>query len=380
MKIASIIAEYNPFHNGHKYQIEKIKNSYSDYLVIIMSTSFVQRGEPAIIDKFTRAKVAVDNGASLVIENPVIYSASNAEIFSKGALNILNSFGTIDRLYFGSENPVDELSNINKKIDDNLKDESILKNLKDGHSYIVAREMAMDFLSSDEKNILKLPNNILAMEYMRAINDFNSDITAHSIKRKNVNHDSFEFINEFASASLIRKLILDGENYKKFVPSYDFGEVHELDDYFDILKYILINRNLDFNKYYDYEVGLENRLFNNLDSKNIYDFVEKTHSKRHSRSRIKRLLVSMLLDLNKELIKKSFDYPYIRVLALDERGAEILRSSKNKNIIGSFKKYYDSSTGVQKEMLDREILATNLYNLRSGKMNLDFTHKIYKKT
>ncbi|WP_268875155.1 nucleotidyltransferase family protein [Peptoniphilus porci] len=103
MKIASIIAEYNPFHNGHAYQIQKIKNEYSDYIIIIMSGNFVQRGEPAIINKFKRAKIAVDNGASLVLELPLIYSTSNAEIFAHGGINILNSMGIVDRLYFGSE-------------------------------------------------------------------------------------------------------------------------------------------------------------------------------------------------------------------------------------------------------------------------------------
>lgn len=379
MKIASIIAEYNPFHNGHKYQIERIKTSYTDYIVVIMSTSFVQRGEPAIIDKFTRAKIAIKNGASLVIENPVIYSSSNAEIFSKGAINILDSFGIIDRLYFGSENNLSELLDINKKISENISEDLIQKYLSEGNSFIKAREMAMDFLTEDEKNILKGSNNILALEYIKALEKKKAKIEPHSIKRKGTEHDSILSTENIASASLIRNLIKENRNYKNFVPNYEFSDIHELNDYFDILKYILINKNINFDKYFDYEIGLENRMFDNLDAKNMGDFVEKVHSKRHSRARIKRLIISILLNLDKNLIFDSFSHPYIRILGLDDRGTEILKYSKNKNIIGSFKKYYDFADSIDKNVLDKEILATNLYNLKNGKMNLDFTNKIYKK-
>lgn len=379
MKIASVIAEYNPFHNGHKYQIEKIKSLYTDYIVVIMSTNFVQRGEPAIIDKFTRAKIAIENGASLVVENPVVYSSSNAEIFARGAVNILNSFGAIDRLYFGSENNLPELIEINHKIHDNLSEETIQKYLNEGNSFIKAREMAMDFLTENEKNTLKGSNNILALEYIRALEDLKSKIKPHSVKRIGVEHDSLSPSQNIASASHIRNLIKEGNGYDKFIPNYRFSDIHELDDYFDILKYLLINKNINFDKFFDYEVGLENRMFNNLDAKSMDDFVEKVHSKRHSRSRIKRLIISILLDLDKSLILDSFSHPYIRILGLDNRGIEILKHSKNKNIIGSFKKYYDNASSIEKKVLNKEVLATNLYNLKSGNMNLDFINKIYKK-
>lgn len=380
MKIASIVAEYNPFHNGHKYQIEKIKNEYTDYIIVIMSTSFVQRGEPAIIDKFTRAKIAIDNGASLVIENPVIYSTANAELFSKGAINILNSFQSIDKLFFGSENELKELINIKEKIDSNFDDKKIKTFIDDGYSYIKSKELAMDFLSAYEKNIYKKPNNILAFEYLNALEKLKSKITPHSIIRKSVNHDSFYPSDNFASASLIRNLIKNKTDYTKYTPNYNIYDIHLLDDYFDIIKYKILTQNCNFENYFDYEVGLENRMFNNLDSKDAEEFIERTHSKRHSKSRIKRLLIQILLDLDKNLILESFNFPYIRVLGLDDRGAEILNTSNNKNIISSFKKYYDSSIGIQKQILDKEILATNLYNYKSGNMGLDFTHKIYKKT
>ena len=378
MKIASIIAEYNPFHKGHAYQINKIKEDYTDFIVIIMSGNFVQRGEPAIIDKYNRAKIAVDNGASLVLELPLVYSTSNAEIFSLGATNILNSMGIIDRLYFGSENDASTLKNLSEKIYKNLDDEKIKKFLAYGNSYIKSRELAMDFLSQEEKEILKKPNNILGLEYLNSLAKLNSKIEAHSIKRKNVNHDDDFSLGDFASASHIRRLAYEGEDVSKFIPDYKLVPENNLENYFEIFKYKMISEKINFNEYFDYEEGLENRLLENIDAKNFEEFIEKVHSKRHSRSRIKRLVIEIILDIKKGLIKNSLKEPYTRVLACDERGIEIFKKSKNKNKIYSFKSFYDSSTGITKEMLDKEILASDLYNIKSGKIKTDFTTEVYK--
>lgn len=379
MKIASIIAEYNPFHNGHAYQIQKIKNEYSDYILVIMSGNFVQRGEPAIINKFERARLAVDNGASLVLELPIHYATSNAEIFARGGISILNSMGIIDRLYFGSEDDASILKNLSEKIKRNLDDDKIKKYLADGNSYIKARELAMDFLSREEKEILKRPNNILGLEYIRSLKKLNSKIQAHSIKRKNVNHKDDFALGEFAPASLIRKLAYEGKDIKKFIPNYELIPENNLENYFEIFKYKMIAEKINFTDYFDYEVGLENRIIENLDSKNFEELIEKVHSKRHSKSRIKRLILEILLDIKKDLIKESFAEPYTRVLACDERGIEILKKSKNKNKIYSFKSFYDKSSDITKDMLDKEILASDLYNIKSGKIKTDFTREVYKK-
>ena len=378
MKIASIIAEYNPFHKGHAYQINKIKKDYTDFIVVLMSGNFVQRGEPAIIDKYKRAKIAVDNGASLVLELPLLYSTSNAEIFSLGATNILNSMGIIDRLYFGSENDASTLKNLSEKIYKNLDDEKIKKFLADGNSYIKSRELAMDFLSQEEKEIIKKPNNILGLEYLNSLAKLDSKIEAHSIKRKNVNHDDDFSLGDFASASHIRRLAYEGEDVSKFIPDYKLVPENNLENYFDIFKYKMISEKINFRDYFDYEEGLENRLLENIDAKNFEEFIEKVHSKRHSRSRIKRLVIEIMLDINKDLIRKSLQEPYTRVLACDKRGVEIFKKSENKNKIYSFKSFYDSSTGITKEMLDKEILASDLYNIKSGKIKTDFTTEVYK--
>ncbi|NMW84788.1 nucleotidyltransferase [Peptoniphilus sp. AGMB00490] len=379
MKIASIIAEYNPFHNGHAYQIQKIKNEYSDYIIIIMSGNFVQRGEPAIINKFKRAKIAVDNGASLVLELPLIYSTSNAEIFAHGGINILNSMGIVDRLYFGSEDNSIILKKLLKKINTNLDDAKIKKFLAEGNSYIKSRELAMDFLPREEKEILKKPNNILALEYIKNLEKLNSKIKPYSIERKNVNHNDDFSIDEFASASYIRRLCYNNEDVNNFIPHYELKVENKLENYFEIFKYKMISEKINFKDYFDYEVGLENRILENLDSKNFEELIEKVHSKRHSKSRIKRLVLEILLDIKKDEIKKSFEEPYTRVLACDKRGIEIFKKSKNKNKIYSFKNFYDKSNGIIKKMLEKEILASNIYNIKNGKINTDFTTEVYKK-
>ena len=379
MKIASIIAEYNPFHKGHAYQIQKIKSEYSDFIVVIMSGNFVQRGEPAIINKFERAKIAVDNGASLVLELPLYYATSNAEIFARGGITILNSMGIIDRLYFGSEDDASTLKILSEKIYKNLDDEKIKKFLAEGNSYIKSRELAMDFLSQKEKEILKKPNNILGLEYIKNLEKLNSKIEAHSMPRKNVNHKDDFALEGFASASHIRSLAYRGEDVSSFLPGYDLVVENKLENYFEIFKYKMLAGKRNFTDYFDYEVGLENRIMENLDAKNFEELIEKVQSKRHSKSRIKRLVLEILLDIKKDSIKKSFETPYTRVLACDERGIEILKKSKNKNKIYSFKSFYDKSTGITKEMLDKEILASDLYNIKSGKIKTDFTKEVYKK-
>ena len=379
MKIASIIAEYNPFHRGHAYQINKIKEDYTDFIVVIMSGSFVQRGEPAIINKYERARVAIDNGASLVLELPLPYATSNAEIFSLGAVNILNSMEIIDRLYFGSEDDVEVLRSLQEKIDKNFDEEKLKKYLSEGKSFIRSRELAMDFLSPGEKEILKRPNNILGLEYLKSLEKLNSSIEAHSIERKNVNHDDDFSLDGFASASHIRRLAYEGEDVSGFLPAYDLVVENKLENYFEIFKYKMISEKINFRDYFDYEEGLENRILENLDAENFYDLIEKVHSKRHSRSRIKRLIIEILLDIKKDLIKNSLKEPYTRVLACDERGLEIFKKSKNKNKIYSFKSFYDLSTGITKDMLDKEILASDLYNIKSGKIKTDFTREVYKK-
>lgn len=392
MKISGIITEYNPFHNGHKYQIEKTKE-FSDAIISVMSSSFTQRGTPSIINKFTRAQIAVNNGVDLVIELPVIYSSSNAEIFSKGGVFLLNSLGVLDYLVFGTEDELQVIQNINKKIhlNNDIFEKNIKKYLKDGNSFLIAKEKAMDFLTENEKEILKKPNNILAFEYLKALCDFNSAIKPIAIKRHMTNHNSNISYNKFSSGSKIRSMVLNGnlENVKDFVPIETFNALkkekyNEFNNYFDIFKYIIISGKLNYEKYFDYEKGLENRFLKYLESENIDAFINNISTKRYTKARISRLINNILLDIDKDFVRETFNHkPYIRILAMNKTGIEILREIKKNNdiyIINKFAKYKESDDSIINEIAEKEIYATDIYNIFGNKiMGEDFIFPTFRK-
>lgn len=371
MTINAVIAEYNPFHNGHKYQLDKMRQ-FSDKNIVIMSSNFVQRGEPAIFNKFERARMAILNGASLVLELPIVFSTQNAEIFAKGAFSIIKSLGIVDNLFFGSEDDLDILLNIMDKIKNNFSKNELKKYLNDGYSFLNAKNLAMDFLTDEEKEIYRKPNNILAMEYIRASKFFNMDIKLNSIKRINVGYNDLKSKDNFASATLLRKLIKNDKSFKDFIPKdIDYNlNYNDLNNYYNIFRFLIFKNNINFKNYFDYEDGLENRIFDNLDAKDIYELIDRVSSKRHTRARISRLILEILLDINIDLIKRAFDIDYVRVLAMDKNGMEILKKCKCDNII-KFSDGYKNSSGTLRDILDKEIFATNVYNL-DKKINEDF--------
>lgn len=383
MKTSAVIAEYNPFHNGHKYQIDTIKKIKNDPIIVIMSGNFTQRGTPSIINKFKRAETAVLNGANLVLELPVIYSSSNAEIFAKGAVYILNSLGIVDNLFFGSEDNINIILNILEKLESNKEyiDTYIKKYLEKGYSYLKSYELSLDFLDDNEKEVLKKPNNILAFEYIKAINLFNSSITPNSILRKDTYHGSSITTKNFSSASNIRDLVYNDKlhSIKNFVPQNSFEslenkEVNNFNNYFNIFKYLLLSNKINFNNYYDYEDGLENRLIKYINSKDIYEFINNISSKRYTKARISRLINNIILDVDKNLIKESFSSPaYIRILAMDSEGRKIIKSIENENIINKFSKSKNINNDILQKIINKQIESTNIYNLFMNKtINEDF--------
>lgn len=380
MQIAGLICEYNPFHWGHLFQINEIKKTFSPYIVAIMSSNFTQRGEPSVISKFSRARIAVDMGVSLVLELPTIYSSSSAKNFSLGGISVLKSLGIIDKLYFGCENDYRFLEEINNKIINNFDKSKLESNIKKGHSYLKAMEMSFDFLNEEEKNVLNKPNNKLAIEYIRAIEKLRADFSFCGILRKKTYHNDLSYSGKFSSSSFIRKLLYDKKDISTFIPygSNNFKDLHFLDDLYDLFKFKILTYRIDYDSYMDYEKGLENRIFNNLNACNVYDFINKVNSKRYTSSRIKRLMIEILLDIKRDIVKNALNVDYIRVLAMDDRGREILNLIKNEKII-KFKENYDKSSGVLKELMNIECKATNVYNLKNSIMNEDFTKSPYVK-
>lgn len=369
MKITGVIAEYNPFHFGHKYQLSKIKEN-SDAVVVIMSGPFVQRGDIAITDKWSRAKAALLNGADLVLELPVIYALNSAKEFSFGAVDILNRTNVIDELCFGSEcGDINVLKSAANKIE-NESDETSSKIkglLKSGLSYPAAREKAFGDHAGD--GILSEPNNILAVEYIRALIHFNSSITPGTIKREGAGYHDTE-TEKFASASGIRKKIFNNEEFSLPYDDFEVFDTSALD-----LPLTAVLRSMDkeaLSKINGVTEGLENRIIaaalKESSTENIAAIIK---TKRYTLTRIKRILYSALLGMTKDLTRLPVNY--IRVLAMNSNGKEILKQIKKKSDLTIITKTadYTSSDAV----FNMDIKAQNIAMLcsKSKTGNADFT-------
>lgn len=359
MKIAGIICEYNPFHNGHKYQIEMIKKEY-DAVVCIMSGSFVQRGDVSIYDKWTRTKAALSGGCDLVIELPIAYSLSSAQGFAKGAVDILTKSGVIDVLSFGSEcGDIDKL----KKAADILLNENddvsqkIKEFLKEGVSYPEARELAFDGMI--DKELLSSPNNILALEYIMEIKKQNSHIIPITHQRCDSGYHSKDTNGKYASATKIREMLKLGEDITDFVP-YDYSgcETYNIDKLSNIFKYILIRDGKDaFSDIPDMEPGLDNRFLKNIHLDTISKIIDKVKTKRYTKTRLNRIVCSVLLGIKKDAAPQ-----YIRILGMNDTGKAILSMMKNVAKYPIVNKVAD----FDEELLKTDILATNIQALSSS--------------
>lgn len=336
-KCVGIVAEYNPFHNGHAYQIREAKRlSGAEYAIVCMSASFVQRGECACMDKFTRAAWALNGGADMVIELPDIISCSCAERFAYGGIKILNATGLISDICFGSESgDIDAL-----KVTASLQlDRQMLKeSLDNGSSYPTAVSKA---LGKDE---FLLPNDTLGVEYLRAINKIAPTIGAYAVKRIGAKHDELHSGNEFSSASAIRTDFNCGNysNVEKALPKYVFEDMvcdtnnsnlpYSMKNLSDILLYSL--RKLGSSGISDLaEVseGLENLIFNvAMNANNGMDIAQTVKSKRYTLARIRRIMVNAVLGSTNHLQSLALYEPdslYIRVLGVKNK---LLLSELNK--------------------------------------------------
>ena len=405
--IVGIIGEYNPFHNGHKYHLEESKKiSNSDYSVAIISGNFVQRGNVSIIDKWSKAKMALNNGIDLVIELPTIYSISSAENFAYGAIKTLNSLNIVDYISFGSE--IGDLDTLNLFADIFTKQPSeyvslLNHELSKGLSFPKARENAVLMYLNDIRkysNVLSSPNNILGIEYLKALKKTKSPIRPLTIKRKEVDYNDITIKNNFASASSIRNILINNklsklpylmpkETYKVFYNCFQNGHIvkdlamYEKEIIFTLRKMALSEiANLP-----DVSEGLEHNIKNAANSCNtLAEFINIVKTKRYTSTRINRILLYALLGITKKDMKDSTkNIPYIRVLGFNKKGKELLsaisNSTKGLDIITSVKKYIDNGCPgkYSKRMLDIDINATNIYTLgykKNSFANLDYTHNI----
>lgn len=396
MNITSIIAEYNPFHNGHKYHIETAKNTTgADYVIAVMSSSFVQRGDCAIYDKWVRTKAVLLGGADMVIELPVIYSTASAEIFARGAVKIIELTGIADKIAFGAETDNIELIKTTAKLLYESPDEftTELKNALDkGISFPSARAEAISKFNKDCSKILNSPNNILAVEYLKALMLFNSNIQPCPIQRNFSEYNSDEILSSIASATAVRKAIKENQTglISHTVPSECFGLYNNAspnfsDEFSNALAYKLRIMSADeISKISGISEGLENRILKSVgDYSKISDICSALKTKRYTYTRIMRILFHILLGITKThedmFSPTNFD-PYIRVLGFRKSAEPLVKELSQKAsvpIIMNVNKDESKLSNKQKALLDLEKKATNLYFLPfSGKCSLDYTMPI----
>lgn len=328
MKTAAIICEYNPFHYGHRYLIEKTRGAGATHIAAVMSGNFTQRGDVAVFDKYLRAKTALDNGVDLVIELPTMYSLSAAEGFAAGAVSIIEALGCVDMLSFGSESgELAALKEASAACEYALHTDSFHGLMKSGKSYPAALAAVVKELYTDDvSEVLNSPNNTLAIEYLNALDSMGSAIEPFTAERAGAAHDSGE-AGEFASASLIRKMILCGEDYSRYAPVTDApsADIKRLER--AILARLRAMRGEDFEQLYDGANGLAERLRKAVRKAGTLDelyFLAKT--KRYTLARIRRAVLCGYIGLNKgQLLAPN---AYIRVLGMNGRGREILSAAK----------------------------------------------------
>lgn len=335
-----IVAEFNPFHNGHKYLIDTIKSNSENTVTVVMSESFVQRGECACVSPYARTKMALECGADLVLSLPVPYATASAERFALGGLSVLGGLGCVDALGFGAECGNAELL---KKCADVLVSselsDAIEKYLNEGVSFPVARQKAVEEISGKEiAEILSSPNNILGVEYIKAINKLGLNMDVNPITRKGVDHDSEEANGDFCSASAIREMLENKRGFNKFLPKEAsnilISEINNKKapaDYNRLETAVICKlRSMsieDFKALPDVSEGLEYRLFDAVKT-SVYleEILEKVKTKRYTLSRIRRIILCAILGIKKEDVLAPV--PFVRVLGFNENGAKILKKAK----------------------------------------------------
>ena len=374
MKTAGIVAEYNPFHNGHKYHIERTKLlTGADSVAVVMSGNFIQRGETAVMSKWARAECAVENGADLVIELPTVWSIARAQSFSEGAVSLLHALG-VDVISFGSESgDIDALTTAASALNDEKVLALLQRNLEKGMSFASARAEAVRLLYGEKCfEILNEPNNILGMEYILANR---GEAELFTVKRFGAEHDGNSHEGEFSSASQIRKMMLENEDFSAFVPE-NTKKIFEREkgngtapvSYRELEKSILCRmRQLtarEIAQAPDVSEGIENRIHDAAkQARSLDELFTLAKTKRYPHARIRRIVLASFLGITKKAGEGQS--PYIKVLAMNEKGREILREAKKKASLPIITKAADAEklNESAKKMYELESVFTDIYSL-----------------
>ncbi len=378
MKTAGIIAEYNPFHNGHRYLIERLREQGATHIVAVMSGHLVQRGEVASFSKWARAEAALKNGVDLIVELPSLYATLSAERFAQAAVFLLDRMGCVDILGFGSESgEVNPFLRAAEACVSPKADALIRIKLAQGVSYAMARQAAVEQYAGQEvADVLSQPNDILAVEYCKALQKLGSAIIPVTFERTGVGHDSNVSHDRIASASLLREKVLAGESFQQFVPDSGWkvytSELQKgsapcrMDQLGTALLFQLRKLSQeDFSLLPDVSEGLECRLFQSARAAcSLKEFYSLAKTKRYAHSRLRRIALYAALGITKKDLLIS--PPYLRILGMNARGVEIAARMKQTASLPygtSFAKLSQATGSDGKRVAALEIQAGNLFGL-----------------
>lgn len=379
MKIAGIISEYNPFHNGHKYQIEKTKElTGATHIIAVMSSNYVQRGETALISKWARAQMAVEGGVDLVVELPTLWSSSYAQRFALAGVELMNSLGCVDMISFGSESGnIDELIACREALKSEAVEERIKENLEIGLGYASARAEAIGTVYGNRFfDILSGANNTLGIEYLNALEKTDSKIQPFTIARTGAAHDSVIRSENFASASEIRRMMIaDEKDWQRYVPQSTV-EIYRCECEKNlapclmdklVFSVLCCMRQLtaeDIGTAPDTSEGIEFRIHDAaLKAHSLEELYSKAKTRRYSHSRIRRIILHAFLGIREDNYKDK--PPYAHILAMNDSGKEILKKAKETASLPIITKAsdFDNLDGYGKEVFEIENMCTDVYSL-----------------
>ncbi len=393
MRIGGIIAEYDPFHNGHKAHIDSLRAAGATHVVAVLSGSFTQRGEPAALTKFDRARMAIAGGVDLVLENPLPFAMAPAERFATGGVGILQALGCVDILSFGSEcgetAPLEQLAAL---MDTPAYIAALRDALDSGIPYAAASETAVTQCGDKSlAALLATPNNTLGLEYIRATRRLNANFCFHTLARVGAPHNATAGIGSITSASHIRALLYEGQPNKAlaYIPASAKPILHDALNNghapanSDRLHTALLARlrsmlESDFAHLPYISEGLDNRLYRASRTTGSYrELLESLQTKRYPLARLRRILWAALLGLPPE---ETFPCPaYIRVLAMNDRGREILAAATPTLPLLTRAAQIPSLSADAQAMLALEERATDLHALtlpRPLPCGTDWTNKL----
>lgn len=356
MQVIGIVTEYNPFHNGHLYQIKKIKEMYPDSVIIVaMSGNYTMRGEISVLDKWNKTNIAINNGIDIVLEIPFIYSNQSSDIFSYAALKMLNEF-KIEKLVFGSEtNNIDLLSLASSVQIDNKKFDSLVKDyMSKGYNYPSSIGKSIYELTGIK---IKESNDILGVSYIKEILKNKYNIKPISIKRTN-NFKTNTKKSNIISAYEIREFLNKNESIKEYVPNNVTPYIKKVDyeKLFNLIKYKVISEKNSLNKYHLIDEGIENRIYEGvIKCDNYDDLVKYISNKRVTINKVNRILINIFVGLTKEEASNK-ELSYIKILGLSKNGKKYYSKIKKDINIKICNKF-------EKDVMNTELKASYLYSI-----------------